>query len=121
LEGSGPQISKLRPATKMGPTSQFFQFFHPKCTKIDDKLYNDPFRNTIWEMEKDDGCKASTFQELASMGVIYFKNLFKSSDQANITKIIKVVELFPCFVDQDINDNLFVEVTREEIKVIFSF
>jgi hypothetical protein len=43
LEGSEPQISKLGPATKMGPASQFLQFFHPKSTKIDEKLYNDPF------------------------------------------------------------------------------
>jgi hypothetical protein len=43
LEGFRPQISKLGPTTKMGPASQFLQFFHPESTKIDEKLYNDPF------------------------------------------------------------------------------
>jgi hypothetical protein len=42
LEGFIPQISKLGPATKMGLASQFLQVFHPKITKIDDNLYNDP-------------------------------------------------------------------------------
>jgi len=36
----------LGPATKIGPANQFLQFSHPKSTKIDDKLYNDPFRIT---------------------------------------------------------------------------
>jgi hypothetical protein len=44
LEGFEPQISKLGPATKMGPTSQFLQFFHPESTEIDEKLYNDPIQ-----------------------------------------------------------------------------
>jgi len=43
LEGSKPQILKLGPATKMGPTSQFIQFLQWESTKIDEKLYNDPF------------------------------------------------------------------------------
>jgi hypothetical protein len=47
LEGFRPQISKLGLATKMGPASQFLQFFHPKSTKIDEKLYNDPELNCL--------------------------------------------------------------------------
>jgi hypothetical protein len=43
LEGSGPQISKLGATTKMGITRQFLYFFHRESTKIDEKLYNDPF------------------------------------------------------------------------------
>ena len=27
----------------MSHTSQYFEFFYPKSTKIDDQLYNDPF------------------------------------------------------------------------------
>jgi hypothetical protein len=44
LEGGRPQFSKLGPSTKMGLASQFLQFFHPKSTKIDEKLYDD----TLW-------------------------------------------------------------------------
>jgi hypothetical protein len=44
LEGSGPQISKLGPAIKIGLAGQFVVFFHPESTKIDGKLYNDPIR-----------------------------------------------------------------------------
>jgi len=43
VEGFKPQIFKLGPTIKMGPTSQFLQFYDPKSTKIDDKLYNNPF------------------------------------------------------------------------------
>jgi hypothetical protein len=41
LEGSKPQISKLGHAAKMGPRSQFLQFFHLESAKTNEKLYND--------------------------------------------------------------------------------
>jgi hypothetical protein len=44
MEGSKPQIFKLGFGTKMGPASQFLHFFHPKSTKIDEKLYNHPIQ-----------------------------------------------------------------------------
>jgi hypothetical protein len=37
-------ISKWGPATKMGPAIQFLQYFHAKSTRIDEKLYDDPFQ-----------------------------------------------------------------------------
>ena len=37
-----PPIPIVRHAPKMTPTSQHLQFFKPKSTKIDDKLYDDP-------------------------------------------------------------------------------
>jgi hypothetical protein len=43
MEGYRTQFSKLGPTTKMGLASQFLQFFHPESTKIDEKLYHDPF------------------------------------------------------------------------------
>jgi hypothetical protein len=42
LEDSRPQISKLGPATKMGPSRQFLEFLHLKSVEIDENLYNDP-------------------------------------------------------------------------------
>jgi hypothetical protein len=39
-----PQFSKLGPATKMAPQADSSNFFHPKSTDINGKLYNDP----IW-------------------------------------------------------------------------
>ena len=38
-----PQIAKLGPTPKMGPTSQFLQIFHQESTNIDEKIYNDLF------------------------------------------------------------------------------
>jgi hypothetical protein len=43
LEGSAPEISTVGHATKMGPTSPILHFFHLEITKMDEKLYNDPF------------------------------------------------------------------------------
>jgi hypothetical protein len=44
LEVCKTQIFTLgvRPATKMGLARQFLQFFHPKSTRIDENLYDDP-------------------------------------------------------------------------------
>jgi hypothetical protein len=51
LEGSRPQFSKLGPATKMALQVDSSNFFHPKSTKIDEKLYDDPIILAIFKVK----------------------------------------------------------------------
>jgi hypothetical protein len=64
LEAYGPQITKLGFSLKVGPTSQFLQFFHPKSTKIDENLYNDP----LWFI----GANSEGFVLLSLVGDLLF-------------------------------------------------
>ena len=61
-------------------------------------------------MEKYGVIKPSTFQGLTSLGVNYFKTLFKTLMQTNITYNIKVGNFPPNFVDLEINDKLTIKL-----------
>ena len=55
--------------------------------------------NTIWEMNDDRGHKASSFDELSSMGFNHFKSIFSAQQVSSIGEIIKIAGFFPRFVD----------------------
>jgi len=76
--------------------------------------------NTIWELEREDGIKVSSFQDLASTGKKHFQNLFKDNGASNIGKIMKVIKLLPKLFDEKINVGLEVGVPKEELKVFLS-
>jgi len=41
---------------------------------------------------------ARSFEELASLGINYFKNLFKAPEEASIVEVIRVSQFFPRFI-----------------------
>jgi len=41
-------------------------------------------------MKKDNGEMACSFEDLASLGFNYFKNLFKAPDEVSIAEVIRV-------------------------------
>lgn len=70
--------------------------------------------NTIWGMHDDRGYKASSFDELSSMGVNHFKSIFAARQGSSIAEIIKIAGFFPCFVEQEGNDSLLKELMTFE-------
>ena len=66
--------------------------------------------NTIWGLTQGDGQMVNTFEGLASMGITHFKNLFKEKAGSSITEIVKVVGLFPSFVEEEERESLMMEV-----------
>jgi hypothetical protein len=78
--------------------------------------------NTIWKLQGQGDSPATSFEDLAHLGITHFKTLFKVDPRENITDIIKSVLYFPKFVDEDGNRDLFVEFTEGELKeTIHSF
>jgi len=71
--------------------------------------------NTIWKIDDPQGSIALTFEDIASVGVQHFHNLFKEDSKAPIKVSLQLTYHFPCFVDQDYNDQVMVEVSKEEI------
>eukprot|EP00253_Pinus_taeda_P019452 PITA_19452 len=74
--------------------------------------------NTIWEMEKANGDKARSFEELASLGNSYFKNLFKQPEEATIAEVIRATQFFPRFIEEEGNDSIMAPVSKEEVEDI---
>ncbi len=74
--------------------------------------------NTIWEMKKANGELARSFEDLASLGVNYFKNLFKALEEVSIAKVIRVVQFFPRFIEEEGNDSIMEPVSKEEVEDI---
>ena len=62
-------------------------------------------------MQDDKGKKVTNFEGLSSMGVNHFKSIFAAQQGTSIAYIVKIVGLFPHFVDQDGNETLRKEVS----------
>jgi len=76
------------------------------------------FPNTIWEMKKDNDEIARSFEDLASEGVNYFKNLFKAPDEVSIAEVIRAAQIFPRFIEEEDNDSLMVPISKEEVESV---
>ena len=75
--------------------------------------------NTILEIKNDDGLKSTSFKELSKDSVSSFKDIFKSSlCQVYIEKILKMVALFPHFINEDENEEIIKEITKPELEVV---
>ena len=59
--------------------------------------------STIKDMN---GVMVSSFKEKIEAGECFFKNLFKESEGCNIQEILKVINLFPRMVSEEMNNSL---------------
>jgi len=74
------------------------------------------YANTIWKLKDHLGASFSSFEGLAQMGKNHFQSLFRDDPGVNIQEIIRLALLFPNFVDEDKNKEIFIEVGMEELK-----
>jgi hypothetical protein len=72
--------------------------------------------NTIWSIDRLDGSKASSFEDIAKEGTTHFKSLLKVDPGANIDSIIRVLNLFPRFISPEENTRLVEEISMKELK-----
>jgi hypothetical protein len=71
--------------------------------------------NTIWNIRKEDGSLAFSFEEFASEGVSFFKSLYKEERRALIDAILQSIQYFPKFTNEEDNENLMAKVSKEEL------
>jgi hypothetical protein len=78
--------------------------------------------NTIWSLTDPLGNKASSFQDMAQLSTLHFKNLFKEEAHPQIETILGIIRPFPRIAKEEDNRELMKEVQEEELKeIIFSF
>jgi hypothetical protein len=76
--------------------------------------------NMIWELDRIDGLKVSSFNNLEVAGKHHFQALFKEPDSTNFVEILEVVRIFPRLFDEDINTYMEGEVTKVKQKYVLS-
>ena len=72
--------------------------------------------NTIWCLEDERGRSHESFEDMAETGVDHFQNLFKAPVGAHIVEIMRIAQVFLCFVGEEENLSLMEEVSEEELK-----
>lgn len=72
--------------------------------------------NTIWSLDNSQGKPQTSFEGMAMVGVEHFQGLFGANNQATITEVIRVAQLFPRFVEEDDNRALMEKNSEEELK-----
>jgi hypothetical protein len=71
--------------------------------------------NSIWEIKNQNGHLVSSIEDIAEVGKGFFSNLFKELVGSSISKIIKVIKLFPRSFYEDMNDSLQDDIFDREI------
>jgi len=71
--------------------------------------------NIVWGIEKNDGSRVTYFSKMVVVRVNYFHILFKKESKATIVAVIEITNYFPKFFSQEDNQNLMVEVSKEEL------
>lgn len=69
-------------------------------------------------MKKNNGERARSFEDLTSLGVDFFKNLYKATEEISIAEVIRVAQFFPRFIEEEGNDSIMAPVTKEEVEDI---
>jgi hypothetical protein len=77
--------------------------------------------NTIWELQDHGGTKVRGFKGLAELGVKHFEGIYKEPKRENLAEILKVISYFPRMINEELNEDLYILVTKEELFSILQY
>jgi len=69
---------------------------------------------SIWEIKDDEGQKVTWQDKIVKEGKQIFASLFKEPTGFPITKILKVINIFPSYITNEMNLNLQEEMRRRK-------
>eukprot|EP00253_Pinus_taeda_P034625 PITA_34625 len=72
--------------------------------------------NTIWSLKDEDGREVKSFPDLSSLGQRHFQRIFSDPGGTTIAEIIRTAQCFPRFIEEDMNDDLNVPVSKDEVE-----
>ena len=73
--------------------------------------------NTIWSLEDSMERSHETFEDMATLGVEHFQQLFQAPEGSQLVEIMRIARVFPRFVGEEDNLSLMEEVIEEELKM----
>eukprot|EP00253_Pinus_taeda_P029779 PITA_29779 len=59
--------------------------------------------NTIWELKDLEGTSVHSFRELVALACSHFQNIYKSPPYTSLAEVMRTMQLFPGFVEQEMN------------------
>lgn len=74
--------------------------------------------NTIFSFEDGEGSSMQSFNSLANLGISHFYKLFKAPQEASLIEIIKIVGIFPRFVDEEATKALNAPMPLGELEFV---
>lgn len=72
-------------------------------------------KNFVWKISDGRGGFLYSQQEITNEAVNFFANQYKRSEECSFQDILWGIEVFPKMFDEDINDQIFQQVTEEEL------
>eukprot|EP00253_Pinus_taeda_P029650 PITA_29650 len=72
--------------------------------------------NTIWGLKNEEGREVQTFHSLSELGQRHFQKLFADPGETTIAEVIRTTQCFPKFLEEDEAEDLFGEVSKEEVE-----
>jgi hypothetical protein len=77
--------------------------------------------NTLWDLVDEVGNKVKGFKNIANFGINHFGNLFMELEHEDIGFMLKVLENFPIFVEDDENVDLLWPVSMDRLLGIINY
>ena len=72
--------------------------------------------NAIWGLEDEDGNLIFDDSSIKDMGVRHFKKIFQDDHLTNIEAQLKVIRLFPSFINSDERESFTCQISLEEVE-----
>ena len=72
--------------------------------------------NAIWGLEDESGILITNDLGIKELGVRHFRNIFQDDHLTNIEAQMKVVRLFPSFINDDERESFTCQISLEEIE-----
>ena len=72
--------------------------------------------NAIWDLEDEDGNLIVDDFGIKDMGVRHFKKIFQDDHLSNIEAQLKVIRLFPSFINSEERESFTCQISLEEIE-----
>ena len=71
--------------------------------------------NTILELQDHGGTKVRGFKGSVELGFKHFEGIYKEQKRENLVDILKFISYFPRMINEDIDEDLYILVTKEEL------
>jgi len=78
--------------------------------------------NTIQRMQNREGEGGTSFEYISNSGLEHFVDVYKEESTTTIVEVVKMATFFPSFVNEEENESLLEEVSKDELhEVLHSF
>ena len=75
-------------------------------------------KNSIWDLNDEDGGEIHSFEDLARFGVTHFKNLFSELRRNCLTSTMRLIQKYPRMVSEEEEEDFLMDISNGELLVV---